>query len=361
MRFKRAMAGAWMAALLVSAVAMAAPGVAPIVLLRPAASPAEAVDAVADALKAGDPDRAMRLAALALDRNDLEPRERAHILLNRGLAQQQLGGREQALGDFESALRIRSLPPVDRARALFDRGVVFDELGRTDQAIAGYTAALRLVPAMPAALNNRANAYRRLGRLAEARRDYEASLRTGNPAPQFSNYGLGQIAEAQGNPLAAQDYYRTALAADPDYAIAKQRLVALGMAQAAFVLHPPVPRPGAPLPRARHAAVTRASFEPAGSIPELRPAILGAFATERHARVQLGAYRSESDAAEGWNKLAAQADGLLGGLTPQIVSVDLPGRGRFYRLRAGLLDRDGAGALCRRLAARDLACLPVRD
>ena len=353
------MAGVSMAVLLGSAAAMAAPDAEPIVLIRPAAGPAAAVDAVADALKAGDPERAARLASLALDRHDLEPRERARLLLNRGLAQQQLGGQEQALADFAAALAIKSLLPDERARALFDRGVALDELGRSDQAIADYTAALKLVPAMPAALNNRANAYRRLGRFAEARRDYEASLTAGNPAPQFSNYGLGQIAEAQGNPLAAQDYYEKALAAAPDYGFAKQRLAALGDTQASFVLHPPAAKPS--VRREHAAAVARVSFEPADTIPELRPAILGSFATARHERVQLGAYRTEGDAAEGWNRLAVEADGLLGGLTPQIVSVDLPGRGRFYRLRAGPLDRGDAGALCQRLAERGLACLSVRD
>ena len=359
MRFRRAIVGSWMAALFVSAAAVAAPDAGPIVLIRPAAGPAEAVDAVAEALKAGDPARAARLASLALDRHDLEPRERAQVLLNRGLAQQQQGGREEALADFATALAIKSLLPDERARVLFDRGVVLDELGRSDQAIADYTAALKLVPAMPAALNNRANAYRRLGRFAEARRDYEASLTAGNQAPQFSDYGLGQIAEAQGNPLAAQDYYEKALAADPNYELAKERLAAISMSQASFVLHPPVAKPS--VRREHAAAVARVSFEPADTIPELRPAILGNFATARDERVQLGAYRSEGEAAEGWNRLAAQADGLLAGLTPHIVTVDLPGRGRYYRLRAGPLEHGGAAALCQRLAARGLACISVRE
>lgn len=357
MRFKRTVICVSAAAWLASAAAFAAPDDGPIVLLHPAASPVEAVDAVADALRVGDADRAARLASLALDRHDLQPGERAHVLLNRGLARQQSGDRDEAIADFTAALTIKGLTADERARALFDRGVVRDELGRPDQAIADYSAALKLVPKMAGALNNRANAYRRLGRLAEARRDYEASLAAGNPTPQFSNYGLGQIAEMQGNPLAAQDYYRSALAADPNYELAKERLASLSMAQASFVLRPPTPRPREP----RHEAVARASYEPADSIPTLRPAILGASAAERQARVQLGAYRSEGDAAEGWNRLAANADGLLGGLTPQIVSVDLPGRGRFYRLRAGPLERGDAGALCQRLEARGLACLPVRD
>ena len=369
MQHKRAIAGIWTAALLLSAAALAEPIAPAIHLIAPASSAAEAVGAVAAALKDGNPALAERMANLALDRHDMPASGRLHVLLNRGLAREQLGRRDAALADFTAALADRSLPKAARARALFDRGVVHDELAEPDKAIADYSAALKVQPRFAAALNNRANAYRRLGRLAAARHDYEASLAAGNSQPQYSNYGLGQIAEAQGNPLAAQDYYRKALAADPHYALASQRLAALDMAlpQAAFVLHPPPPRPE-PRPvrmardatsiAPRHVPVTRVSYEPADTIPELRPAILGSMGG--HGRVQLGAYRAEADAANGWNQLVVEARGLLGGLTPQIVSVDLPGRGRFYRLRAGPLDHGDANALCHRLKARGLPCMPVK-
>lgn len=355
MRFKRTIISVWAAATLAGAAAFAAPDGGAIVLLRPAANPVAAVHAVAKALHAGNPDRAARLASLALDRHDLQPDERARVLLNRGFARQQLGNGAGALADFTAALAIPGLPRAARARAWFNRGVVRDRLGHPDQAIADYTAALKLAPKMTAALNNRANAYRRLGHLAAARRDYEASLAAGNPTPQFADYGLGQIAEIQGHLLAAQDYYRSALAADPDYVLARQRLAALGAARASVVLHrPPRHRPS------RRAPGARVSHKPAVFRAALRPAILGISEGQR-ARVQLGAYRSERDAAEGWDHLVVRADGLLAGLTPRFVTVDLPGRGRFYRLRAGPVARGGAKALCRQLKARGLACFAVRD
>lgn len=366
MQHKRAIIAICAAALLLDAAAWASSSSAPIRLLAPAASASEAVDAVAAALKAGDPARAERLANLALDRGDMPSSGRLHVLLNRGLALDQLGKRDAALADFTAALSDPALPGAARARALFDRGVVHDERADPDKAIADYTAALRHEPHFAAALNNRGNAYRRLGRLRAARRDYEASLAARNTNPQFPNYGLGQIAEAQGNPLAAQDYYRKALSADPHYAPASQRLAALSLnlPQASFVLRPP--RPRALLHRVStddtailpSGPMTPASYHPADDVPALRPAILGA--PHANDRIQLGAYRAEADAAEGWNRLVVEAKGLLGGLTPQIVSVDLPGRGRFYRLRAGPLDRADAATLCTRLKARDLPCLPVR-
>ena len=250
---------------------------------------------MAAALRGGDPARAERLANLALDRADLDANERAHVLLNRGLSRERLGKRRLALADFTEALRVTSLAPRQRARALFDRGIVRDELGELDKAIADYTSALALAPDFPAALNNRANAYRRLGRLADARRDYEASLAAGNTEPQYSNYGLGQIAEAQGNPLAAQHYYREALAADPSYRLAQTRLAALKktLPDASFVRVPPAPSASVvPAHRARRrsGSVMRANFEAADIVPALRSAILGRTGPGR-IRVQLGAYR----------------------------------------------------------------------
>jgi tetratricopeptide (TPR) repeat protein len=363
MQIKRVIAGAWTAvALLATTTPLAADTVA---LVRPAVSARGAVDAVAAALRGGDPARAERLANLALDRSDLNANERTHVLLNRGLARERLGKRRLALADFTEALRKTSLAPRQRARALFDRGIVHDELGEPDKAIADYTSALALAPDFPAALNNRANAYRRLGRLADARRDYEASLAAGNTEPQYSDYGLGQIAEAQGNPLAAQHYYRNALAADPGYGLAQARLAALKktLQDASFVRAPSAPSTmNVPVHRARRQSgpVRRANYEAADIVPALRSAILGHAGTSR-ARIQLGAYRREGDAAAGWNRVVVRAKGLLRGLTPEIVSVVLPGRGRFWRLRAGPLDRHGAGALCAKLKVRGLACLPVKS
>lgn len=360
MRHKRAIAAVWTAALLLSAAAIAEPRIH---LTRPAASAAGAVHAVAEALRVGDPANAVRLAGLALDRNDLTRAERTHILLNRGLAREHLGHRKGAAADFTRALKDRALSADTRARAFFDRGIVLDEMGHTNRAIADYSAALKLVPTFPAALNNRANAWRRLGHYAAARRDYEASLANGNTQPQYSNYGLGRIAEAQGNPLAARDYYRTALSADPNYALARRRLAALGKTwtPAAFVLHPPklAPKPAARIARTQK-PMTRVSYTPDAGIPSLRPAILGPPVHRAKARVQLGAYRAEGDAAKGWNHLTDKAGGLLDGLTPQIVSVDLPGRGRFWRLRAGPMGRHDAHVLCAQLKSRGLACMPVR-
>jgi hypothetical protein len=77
-------------------------------------------------------------------------------------------------------IEMRTLPVEEQARALFARG-----------------AALILVPPFAPALNNRANDYRLQDHRTEAKRDCLAAVAAGNPAPEYSHYGLGQIAEAE--------------------------------------------------------------------------------------------------------------------------------------------------------------------
>lgn len=109
--------------------------------------------------------------------------------------------------------------------------------------------------------------------------------------------------------------------------------------------------------------VVPASYGVEAEIPALRPAILPPLpaVTDKGAEVQLGAYRDETVAALEWNRMAGEAPGLFSGLMPEIVVVDLPGRGRFYRLRAGPLAADSPQALCGKLKTRGLACIPVSD
>jgi hypothetical protein len=103
-----------------------------------------------------------------------------------------------------------------------------------------------------------------------------------------------------------------------------------------------------------------ATVRPAGYAerePGLRLALDNPGATGR-GQVQLGAWRDEAEAAEGWNHAVREAGGILSGFSPQIVAVDLPGKGRYYRLRVETAD---GRQLCASLAARGLACIPAGD
>ena len=78
-------------------------------------------------------------------------------------------------------------------------------------------------------------------------------------------------------------------------------------------------------------------------------------------QLQLGAWRSETAAMEGWNHATRQAGGLLDGLMPRIVAADLPGKGRYYRLRAGPVNSTDPLQLCKALLAKGLDCILAQD
>jgi hypothetical protein len=77
--------------------------------------------------------------------------------------------------------------------------------------------------------------------------------------------------------------------------------------------------------------------------------------------VQLGAWRSEAEAAAGWEKAEQQAQSFLAGLKPRVMMADLPGRGRYYRLRVTPAAGQSRSQFCDDLTARGIACFPVRD
>ena len=280
------------------------------------------------------------------------------------------GQRDEALVDYTEAIESHELDRDAQARALFARGLLLDGMNKLDDALKDYDAALALSPKFAAALNNRANVYRRLRRFTEAQHDYRASLAAGNPQTQYPYYGLGQIEEAQGKTDQAKELYAKALARAPSFVLASQRLAALeaakpihlrppqAFAQAQKAVEPVVLRPPLPEPAPVHLHSPKAvpaSYDRSG--PALKPAL------DQHglgAQVQLGAWRTEAEATEGWRRAETKAEGILEGYSPRVVAVDLPGAGRYYRLRVAT-DKGQVESLCAALKAKGLACIPARD
>lgn len=330
---------------------------------------------VSAALESGDSAAAVRLASGALAAGGLAAADQAQLLLDRGLALEQQGRHDDALVDYTRALDMHALAPLVQAQALFYRGVSLEEAARTDDALGDYSAAIKLARYAPA-FNNRANIYRRQGHAAEARRDYLSALAAINLHPQFSYFGLGQLAEAAGDKAGARDFYARAVAADPGYADANARLAALDTADdAPITLRPP---PGAPeadgpvMLRPPQVVHLHPPSMPLGARPEarnvalvtargplLRPAIVDSAGAALGPQIQLGAWRSQAEADQGWARARRLAPALLAGLAPRIVPVDLPGRGRYYRLRAA--PAPNGTRLCEALQDKGLECMVARD
>jgi hypothetical protein len=95
----------------------------------------------------------------------------------------------------------------------------------------------------------------------------------------------------------------------------------------------------------------------------LRPALdqSGHAAGHGGGEVQLGAWHSEAEAQIGWEKARAKAGAVLDGLAPHIEVADLPGEGRYYRLRVALKADVSRAAFCAELADTGVDCLPARD
>jgi tetratricopeptide (TPR) repeat protein len=355
-------------------------------LVCPPATAAAADAALAQAnsaLAGGQYAVAEALAASGLAEAGQDQLTKARLLVVRGLALQAQGRGNDSLVDFTLALQGDSLAGEERGRVLFARGLSLDGLGRLQEAIGDYTAALRFVPRATFALNNRANVYRRQGRFQEARRDYTAALAADTPNPQYPFFGLGQIAEAQGDESTAREFYDKAVLADPGFQLAWERLQAMGpfagetalmpADPGVIVLRPPhalkrqspgtqpssgaraaFPRPGQAVTQI---AAPSASAAPGWGMP-LRPTIVDSAAI-KGALAQLGAWRSEAEARQGWALAQEAAGDVLTGLSPQIVRAELPERGVYYRLRVAA--PSSVARFCAMLWEKRLACIPVRD
>ena len=96
--------------------------------------------------------------------------------------------------------------------------------------------------------------------------------------------------------------------------------------------------------------------------PPPQPASAASFETDKVYRVQLAAVRSADTAESEWMRLKKKNEDLLGGLTLDVIKIDLGAdKGIFYRLRAGPLASEAAAKnLCEQLSVRKIGCLIVR-
>ncbi len=307
------------------------------------------------ALADEDPAHVEVTATRVLASDTLSAADRAQTLVTRGLAREKLHRPREAYDDFSYALGLHALSSADIARVRFDRGVVLEEMNRPSEALADYTAAINFEPRFAAAYNNRANVYRRLGRFDEAMRDYQASLVNGNPQPEYPLYGLGQIAEALGRIDAARNYYQQALANNPHFDLAAQRMGVMTMPvanEAPPVLRPPPLVPPRPETDLADVSATAKSAPSSASPVHHRSARLGP------APIQLGAFHDQATALAEWKKIAAATGSLLDGHAPRILPLDQGSR-RLFRLQAGPFDypRD----VCDKVVAAGFGCFPARD
>ena len=74
--------------------------------------------------------------------------------------------------------------------------------------------------------------------------------------------------------------------------------------------------------------------------------------------VQLGSYREPADAKKDWSRLEKKYATQLSGLKMRLVKADIPGKGIYYRMRAGVISKDKAHSICDALrSAHGVGCI----
>jgi hypothetical protein len=141
----------------------------------------------------------------------------------------------------------------------------------------------------------------------------------------------------------------------------------------------PIPPAVAPLPPAYKPVQERAAEPPPAPPEHMAPAVVAqaprtvpppppapAPATSPKAPasgefvVQLGAVRAADQADKEWLRIQKANADLLGALKPDIVRVELEGKGTFWRVRAAPLSEQAARQLCAELSARSQGCIVAK-
>jgi tetratricopeptide (TPR) repeat protein len=98
-----------------------------------------------------------------------------------------------------------------RAKAFFLRGLSYWQLNQRDRAVSDYDQAIRIAPRFAGALNNRADAWLRLGKPSQGMPDIDRALGI-EPQNPIYNATRGQIGQSVGDPQGAMRDHDAAMA-----------------------------------------------------------------------------------------------------------------------------------------------------
>jgi tetratricopeptide (TPR) repeat protein len=180
-----------------------------------------------EALSAGDQKTAISAYSQAIESQDLPTEVLANALLNRGLAYQQLAEHQEAIDDYTAALQLDAMSAEMRATALYNRGLSQQKLPNLSAAVEDYTSALFLDPSFAHAYYGRGNALRESGQFLFALSDYEKATRYHYPNAAQVHYAEALTYESLKRPNEARKSLERAVAANPRFKQAVERLASL--------------------------------------------------------------------------------------------------------------------------------------
>ncbi len=122
---------------------------------------------------------------------------------------------------------------------------------------------------------------------------------------------------------------------------------------------PKVTPPAVEAPKEQPKPVEAPKLAPLAQPSPAAPKAAPASASMSGYKIQLGAFRSQGEAEQTWNKVRA-AHSVLSGKAHEIIRADLGAKGVYYRLRVGgYASDDAAKSACAALSAQNQGCFPV--
>jgi tetratricopeptide (TPR) repeat protein len=371
-------------------------------------------------LIAGDQQGAIEAYSTAIESQALPMEALANALLNRALAYQQLAAQQDAIDDYTAALRLDAMTAELRAMALYNRGLCQQKLQNLSAAVEDFTSALFLNPAFAQAYLMRGNALRESGQFLFALSDYEKATRYHHPNAAQVYYAEALTYESLRRPNDARKSLELAIAANPDFSAAQEKLATLQSSVVAkpvqvaatavgggelVMRKPDLPKAVEPSDELLGGStsdpiVTSAVSAPAvkkivDRVPvaeekilaveavedDLEPAVAQPLAEEDVASaaaepevvvateeepaaealpqgwtVQVASATSEDGAWSTWKKMKAKHQSLAS-VKPVVVRADLGTKGIVYRVRlAGFEDQNAAKKSCSKLKSSGVSC-----
>jgi tetratricopeptide (TPR) repeat protein len=117
----------------------------------------------------------------------------------------------------DEAMRAEALSDYDRVATLVNRGILKARLGNLEEAIVDYDAALRRDPGEAEAYLNKGFAMLRLTDASQARPLFDSALEKKTRRPELAYYGRAVANELSGQVRAAYEDYRQASLLDPKW------------------------------------------------------------------------------------------------------------------------------------------------
>jgi tetratricopeptide (TPR) repeat protein len=355
------------------------------------------------ALAAGDQRAAINAYSQAIESQDLPTEVLANALLNRGLAHQQIALYQDAIDDYTAALRLDAMGAGLRATALYNRGLSHQKKNALSAAVEDYTSALFLDPSFAHAYYGRGNALRESGQFLFALSDYEKAARYKHPNIEHVYFAEALAFENLKRPGDARKSLERAIAANPKFNLAIEKLAALqgsGTSKPVYmsalkagggqttVRKPDLPKAVEPTDELLTAGVsdpilTAAVSKPAvvkipDRIPDEEEKIVAVEVVEEEEpaatepavaevseaeapvtdgwSVQLASATSEDGAWSTWEKMKAKHR-TLAAQKPVVVRADLGTKGVVFRVRlAGFENQNAAKKSCSKLKSSGVSC-----